>query len=139
MVEPKPGDTVTLMSAGGGGYGDPFERPTDAVLRDVRAGFVSIDEAREDYGVVIDNGGLDKEATAELRREPRAEPSRFDLGPERNAWDRVFTDHRMMRLVDLLLAQPPALASRLRFFRTALPSLSRAKPMLTSNGHFTTK
>ena len=47
MIEPSPGDTVTLMSAGGGGYGDPFERPTEAVLRDVRAGFVNVDEARD--------------------------------------------------------------------------------------------
>ena len=127
MVEPKPGDTVTLMSAGGGGYGDPFERPVEAVLRDVRAGFVNVDEARDDYGVVIMQGSVDETATEALRARPRAPQPRFDLGPERTAWDKVFTDARMGTLVDLLLAQPPALATRLRtqLFEELLPELGQ--------------
>jgi N-methylhydantoinase B/oxoprolinase/acetone carboxylase alpha subunit len=42
------------------------------VLADVRAGYVSLEAARRDYGVVIRQQGrrfeLDLEATAELRR-----------------------------------------------------------------------
>ena len=52
-----------------GGYGDPFERPADEVLAEVRADYISADQAREDYGVVIAAGGraIDEEATARLR------------------------------------------------------------------------
>jgi N-methylhydantoinase B len=127
MVEPQPGDTVTLMSAGGGGYGDPFERSVDAVARDVRAGFVSVAEARRDYGVVFAEGQVDAAATEALRARPRLEPPLFDPGPERTAWDRVFTDERMNRLVAALLAQPPALATRLRqdLFAELLPDLGK--------------
>ncbi|MEM1430449.1 MAG: hydantoinase B/oxoprolinase family protein [Pseudomonadota bacterium] len=125
MVEPEPGDTVTLMSAGGGGYGDPFERAVEAVLRDVRAGFVSIAEAQTMYGVIVADGEVDMPRTRELRAAPRPEPEEFDLGPERTAWDRVFTDARMSRLVEALLAHPPARATRLRqdLYAELLPAL----------------
>jgi N-methylhydantoinase B len=48
-----PGRRVILELAGGGGFGDPFARDPQAVLRDVLNGFVSLEAAREDYGVVI--------------------------------------------------------------------------------------
>ncbi|MEL6204503.1 MAG: hydantoinase B/oxoprolinase family protein, partial [Pseudomonadota bacterium] len=125
MVEPEPGDTVTLMSAGGGGYGDPFDRDEQAVLRDVRAGFVSGAEARDVYGVAILDGELDTDATQSLRAAPRPEAATFELGPERTAWDSVFTDARMVRLSRALLTHPPALATRLRqdLFAELLPDL----------------
>ena len=47
------GDTVTFLSPGGGGYGDPFQRDVQAVLQDVRRGFVSRDAALRDFGVAI--------------------------------------------------------------------------------------
>ena len=58
----------------GGGYGDPLERDPAAVLGDVLDGYVSIEGAREDYGVVISENSLsiDKEATEILRRAKRA-------------------------------------------------------------------
>lgn len=46
----QPGDTLVTSEAGGGGYGDPFERPAEAVLADLAAGFVSAQAARRDYG-----------------------------------------------------------------------------------------
>ena len=49
----KPGETVTNMNPGGGGYGNPYERPIEKVVWDVKNGLVSIDGAREDYGVII--------------------------------------------------------------------------------------
>jgi N-methylhydantoinase B len=51
----RPGDVVAFHSAGGGGYGDPFQRDPEAVQNDVANGYVSIEKAREDYGVVIDS------------------------------------------------------------------------------------
>lgn len=51
-----PGSIWEQVSGGGGGYGDPFERPIEKVLEDVKNGFVSLEKAKEDYGVVIDPG-----------------------------------------------------------------------------------
>ena len=44
------GDRIQLDSAGGGGFGDPRERPRELVEEDVRQGFVSPEAAREFYG-----------------------------------------------------------------------------------------
>lgn len=66
----QPGETVTNMNPGGGGYGNAYERPVDKVVWDVKNGLVSIKGAREDYGVVIkDTASLtvDQAATARLR------------------------------------------------------------------------
>lgn len=59
----------TGWTPGGGGWGDPFQRSPEAVLRDVRDGVVSIDGAARDYGVAIaaDGRSVDAEATARLR------------------------------------------------------------------------
>ncbi|WP_432989216.1 hydantoinase B/oxoprolinase family protein [Dactylosporangium sp. CA-233914] len=45
------GDRVTLLTAGGGGHGDPRERDPDLVREDVAEGYVSAEQAREVYGV----------------------------------------------------------------------------------------
>ena len=56
-------------STGGGGWGSPKERPSERVLEDVLDGYVSIDAARELYGVAIDPRAMkvDEAATARLR------------------------------------------------------------------------
>jgi N-methylhydantoinase B len=51
----KPGESVTNLNPGGGGYGNPFERPVEKIVWDVKNGLVSIAGARDDYGVVITN------------------------------------------------------------------------------------
>lgn len=65
-----PGDRVRFVLSGGGGYGDPNEREPERVLADVEQGYVSIERAKTDYGVVIDPERMlvDAAATAELRR-----------------------------------------------------------------------
>lgn len=57
------------IAGGGGGYGNPLKRPLEKVLKDVRNGFVSIEKAKEDYGVMIDPRTLavDEEETAKRR------------------------------------------------------------------------
>ena len=70
-----PGERAANMNPGGGGYGNPYERPIEKVLWDVKNGLVSIEGAREDYGVVIDdpdNLSVDQEATEALRARPMA-------------------------------------------------------------------
>jgi N-methylhydantoinase B len=74
----KPGETVTNLNPGGGGYGNPYERPIEKVLRDVQNGLVSVAGAREDYGVVITDAAtrsVDMAATRRLREEARAAAS----------------------------------------------------------------
>jgi N-methylhydantoinase B len=44
------GDVVSLRTPGGGGYGDPAERPDAAVERDLRLGKLSEEEASDAYG-----------------------------------------------------------------------------------------
>jgi N-methylhydantoinase B len=67
------GDRYIVETGGGGGYGDPRTRPADAVLADVRAGYVSAEQARAAYGVVVVGdecrGGpyVDQAATKALR------------------------------------------------------------------------
>jgi N-methylhydantoinase B len=60
---------LTQIAGGGGGYGDPFERPTKIVQREAVNGLVSIEGARQYYGVVIDQESLelDQESTDALR------------------------------------------------------------------------
>lgn len=73
LTQLKPGDVVLMEAAGGGGYGDPLERDPELVEQDVREGYVSIERAKEDYGVVLDLETLkvDQEATSELRKRLR--------------------------------------------------------------------
>lgn len=61
------GDILRIETGGGGGRGHPFDRPPSAVLSDVLDGFVSVEAASRDYGVVIREGELDLGATAVLR------------------------------------------------------------------------
>jgi N-methylhydantoinase B len=66
---------LRYLTNGGGGWGDPFGREPERVLRDVRDGYVTIEGAAREYGVVVrgdpdeDPEGLtiDPDATAELR------------------------------------------------------------------------
>jgi N-methylhydantoinase B len=68
---------LRLRTTGGGGWGDPFEREPELVLRDVVQGRVSVESAERDYGVVIDDG-----AVVELRRDGPRDPRPFvDRGP----------------------------------------------------------
>ncbi len=64
-----PDEVLVNNSGGGGGWGPALERDPEAVLLDVREGYVSAEAAERDYGVVVDVEGrkLDEEATAALR------------------------------------------------------------------------
>lgn len=77
-VPAEPGGSVVLMTPGGGGWGNPLDRPVEAVLADIVAGYVSVAAAREDYGVVLDAGGIsvDEQATLALRVSRGANSSR---------------------------------------------------------------
>ena len=69
-----PGDVVSGMTSGSGGYGPPWQRDPAAVQADVKDGFVTLDGARRDYGVVLDPETLAirEEETRVLRAAMRA-------------------------------------------------------------------
>jgi N-methylhydantoinase B len=73
------GQVVRVLTTGGGGWGDPLERETELVQRDVIEGKVSLAAARDDYGVVLvpaagtDSLRIDEQATAALRAKLGAE------------------------------------------------------------------
>jgi len=69
---------VALRGGGGGGWGDPLERDTERVLTDVVRGYVSLEKAKTEYGVVVDpaSNAVDEKATRALRE---------TLGRERDA------------------------------------------------------
>ncbi|MCX4092107.1 hydantoinase B/oxoprolinase family protein [Nocardia sp. alder85J] len=99
------GDIVTLCTSGAGGYGDPFDRDSEAVARDVRRGVVSETVAARDYGVVLSGGRVDENATARARSGSRG--SGFGFGPERVAWESVFDLASADALVNALFTLPP--------------------------------
>jgi len=53
------GSVVDMYTGGGGGFGSPRERDPERVRNDVLDGFVSLEAARRDYGVVLDPETLD--------------------------------------------------------------------------------
>ncbi len=67
MVKLQPGDRLLLWTTGSGGYGPPHEREPEKVLMDVLDGRVSVDAAREHYGVEVDNGVLNLRGTQRRR------------------------------------------------------------------------
>lgn len=63
------GTVLRHLTAGGGGYGDPFQRDPQLVLRDVLDEKITVELALREYGVVVDQEHLrvDKERTAAVR------------------------------------------------------------------------
>jgi N-methylhydantoinase B len=83
------GDKLHLYTGGGGGYGDPLDRPAEDVTADYLDGKLLLEQVSEDYGVVLESeesGAVDIAATRSLRE--RMRESRGDLrwtidrGPE---------------------------------------------------------
>jgi N-methylhydantoinase B len=74
------GSTFRYLTNAGGGWGDPFARSPERVKLDVRDGYVTIDGAARDYGVVVlgdpdefpEDLTVDEQATAELRSRQRS-------------------------------------------------------------------
>jgi N-methylhydantoinase B len=102
------GDRLLAKTPGGGGWGDPLTRPPEAVLSDVSLGNVSPAAARRDYGVVVVDDRVDRDATDPERdrlRRTRPAPGFFDRGErfrEREAAGRIelTIDPRHHRLED---------------------------------------
>lgn len=74
-VRLKRGDIIRVMIPGGGGYGPPLERDLERIEEDLRQGYISVEDAERDYGVVVAADGVrvDRDATG-VRRAELAEP-----------------------------------------------------------------
>ena len=70
------GERLLFEMGGGGGWGDPLDRDPDRVLNDVIGGYVSVESAEREYGVVIrqsDNSySVNVQATRGLRERRRS-------------------------------------------------------------------
>lgn len=107
IVGLKRGDSLTLASSGGGGYGDPCNRDAALVAQDVLYGYVSVEKARDSYGVILDAAGkVDADATEKKRaaiRESRA-PSKslYAYGPQRDEHDRLWSPESRVAVTNIL-------------------------------------
>ena len=102
----KKGDAFIVRSGGGGGFGSPLERPVETVQSDVEQGYVSLEAAKNYYGVVLhgETLAIDHDATkrqrAELQgvhlkrvSEQNSAPQRLD----RKALEKLPAGHLAMR------------------------------------------
>ena len=79
MTEFHAGDVLITKSTGGSGWGDPLDRDIEKIREAVRDGVISIERARNVYGVVIvpksledpnpENVKVDYKATVQLRKD----------------------------------------------------------------------
>ncbi len=103
-----PGDVLHVSCGGAGGWGNPLQRDPEAVLLDWRRGWVSVEHARDAYGVVIEDGVLDHGATQAERASRSGEgvDGFYDLGPERTMFESVWTDENYRVLTECLASLP---------------------------------
>lgn len=123
------GDLLVMESAGGGGYGDPLARDPALVEQDVAGGYVSAEQARDQYGVVVG----DARATEETRKKLLAAmPSMQVLADETDPYAGIRGRHRVLRvhpssglregqLVELLGRHPAPLRAWVRVDASVLP------------------
>jgi N-methylhydantoinase B len=103
VVSLDPGDVIRVICSGGAGWGPAWQRPVAAVLADVEAGKVTVEGARRNYGVVPG----DAAETDRLRAAMAVDgPGDFDPGPERAAYEQVWTDANYAALTECLARLP---------------------------------
>jgi len=90
------GDVLRIGTPGGGGYGDPLERDPLEVAHDVHRGIITRRYALDQFGVSVDDRfAVDDTATGTRRAEMRGRRGslpEFDFGPEREAYEQVWSD-----------------------------------------------
>jgi len=61
-------DVIQVMTGTGAGWGNPYERPIEAVQKDVRDEYITVEAAERDYGVLIDPDTLEVTGVTKERR-----------------------------------------------------------------------
>ncbi len=108
VVTIEPGDVVTVTAAGGGGWGPPFERPVAEVINDVKSGYISVEGATRDYGVVFQGLSVDQKETSLLRQmmADAADHAFFGHSQGRIAFERDWTPELYDMLIEILWQLP---------------------------------
>jgi N-methylhydantoinase B len=132
----EPGDVLSVRTPGGGGWGDPLERPPALVADELAAGLIGESQARERYGVVLDGGGIDEPATAALRAARRAAGQpvdgrmRVDFGAARREHERTWTPEVYDALIGVLMGLPiPYRAYVRRILYGRIQALAATRPV----------
>lgn len=108
----QPGDVLELVTAGGGGYGDPCERDPLLVARDVLFGHVSRKIAETAYGVVFRGKSIEVDAKKTvarrraLRKRRGKAGSMFSFGAARLDYERVWNDRAYAELQKIFATLP---------------------------------
>jgi N-methylhydantoinase B len=108
------GEALYLRSPAGGGFGPAFEREPSAVLADVVDGLLSVETARNDYGVVIRDDEIDKAATSQARQGFLPKTGVFDYGARRQSYEDVWPREATLALSRGLLKAPSGLRESLK-------------------------
>jgi N-methylhydantoinase B len=106
IIALSPGDTLRVVSGGGGGFGNPVRRDPERVLSDVRQGRISIGAAKSEYGVVLSGDAVDADATASLRAAMIADNAFYNLGEPRRAFETVWNEPSYDALTAILAELP---------------------------------
>ncbi|MEM7250945.1 MAG: hydantoinase B/oxoprolinase family protein [Pseudomonadota bacterium] len=108
IVTLAPGDVVSISCGGSGGWGHPFDRPAEAVALDVRRGFVSIEAARDAYGVIMTNATLNIDATTAHRAASRPPETTafFNHGESRQTHEKIWSAEAYAALTEILAELP---------------------------------
>ncbi|WP_159592433.1 hydantoinase B/oxoprolinase family protein [Chelativorans xinjiangense] len=108
------GDVVRITSPTGGGFGDPLERETAAIVEEIENGMLSRARAAEVYAVMFDQEGrVDEEATYAARNR-RARPALDDFSfcDERARHDRAWPMATRKQLASMALSLDPRIRSQ---------------------------
>src|SRR5699024_4524934 len=113
------GDVIEFRTPGGGGWGDPLQRPVEAVQQDVRLGLVTVEHALENHGVVMNaDGSVNIEQTDTQRQSRQANNAavltQINHGAFRQWWDSVLPEAELDSLIQVLFNAPPIARNRLR-------------------------
>jgi N-methylhydantoinase B len=110
------GDVVRMLTPSGGGYGNPLEREIERIAADMKQGFLSRESATRDFGIVFNaSKQIDTQATERNRARLASDRaiSAFNVGAEREAYDRVWPAKVRARLATKVLEQEFSIQSHL--------------------------
>lgn len=106
------GDVLSIRTPGGGGWGDPFLRDPYLVLKEVEAELLSIEKAKNDYGVILINNDnkieIDETATKNYRDKFRqTKNDHWSFGEARKKYESHWTPEASSELACKLQQLPP--------------------------------
>jgi len=114
ILELAMGDRLRIGTPGGGGFGDPIERPPELVASDCQNEFISLKAATELYGVILDEEFCaDIEATEQLRNKYKSNrgwenPPQFSFGSAREEFEKLWTED-LRDMVNDIVSDIPSL------------------------------